>query len=153
MNYGMLEASAARLQLWIDHSIERRTKRAHGQVRGGSAEASEFAIQPSKVVMNHPDGDADVIGANRFLIHKRSHAVLQLTHEKLALLEARRSFRRSDRRHTDLEWDLYSFFEVILRTASSRFELGVLRCNFETMSGSEEIYSVSLDAESIEDRP
>ena len=31
MVYGMISPSRARLHLWVDHNVERRTERAHGQ--------------------------------------------------------------------------------------------------------------------------
>lgn len=152
MVYGMVPASRARLQLWVDHNVERRGDRAHGQIRLGVVEAEDLQIRPSQVVLNCPPLAAGVSGARRFLVHQSSGAVLELSEEKIALLGTRRSFRRSDRRHTDLEWDLYRFFQRILTTQASAKDVGVLICDFQNMKGESVDYAISVIASEIQER-
>jgi len=151
MNYKTYSASLARLQLWVDHSIERRTERAHGQILAGEAESQEFNIKPSQVLINFQNPPPDIIGTNRFLVHKTSNSIFKLDAEKLSLIKMLRSFRRADRRHSDLEWDLTRFFEMILRNQYSEYDIGILICDFNTMVGKMANYKISLDAQSIEE--
>lgn len=151
MTYDLLPPTSARLRLWIDHSVERRTDRTYGQVLAGWAEATDLAVRPSQVVINHPALTNPFFGGRRFLVHEKSSAVLELTQDKLTLLETRRSFRRADRRHTDLEFDLMRFFSRVLADHSSN-EIGFLTCDFKRLVGEIHSYSVSMVANTIEER-
>ena len=90
-------------------------------------------------------------GARRFLVHESTGAALELTRDKLTLLESRRSFRRADRRHTDLEFDLMRFFGRILSTQTTN-DLAFLTCDFSRLAADLHQYAVSSVTNTIEER-
>lgn len=150
MVYGTLPTSHTQLDLWVDHSVERRTSRAPCQIRLGRVPAADVEIRPSIAVVNRPDGGPPFPGTKRFLVHSRSGASLELTSEKLVLLEEGRSPLRSQRPHTDLEWDLLRFFARILEKEKSSDEVGVATFEFSRLSGHLYNYRVGLAPPVIE---
>src|SRR5690606_12431343 len=104
MTYGTQPAPQQVLELWTDLGVERRRERVHGQVAIGAVKTSELRVQRSLSVANHPDPSIDVPGAQFYLTHPRSEASFRLSPDVLNLLRGGRSYRRSDRHHTDLEW-------------------------------------------------
>lgn len=150
MTFGLREGSEGKLDLWVDHSVERRTERFHGLIRLGQIEANEFAIRRSLVVINQPVAESQVLGSNRFLVHSETGAAMALETDRLHLLRSVRPLRRSNRPHADLEWDLGAFFDRILSARADRQDFAVVLCDFDRFCTRQLQYRVMTDPPMIE---
>lgn len=152
MMYGLGDGSRTRLDLWVDHRVERRIRHHEGLIRLGDAPLSEFRVSASRIVINHPN-ETDVIGGKeRFLFHDATGASLALDRPRLRTLETARSLRVADRTHADLDWDLHSFFARILRTRKSLDELDVYKLDVAAGESKVSKYQISTDPAVIEER-
>ena len=133
MSYGVLSPPRQTLDLWIDMAVERRMARAEGQVALGEVPTSELEVRRSIAVINHPDAECTLDGARYFLVHPPSSASFSLSPDVLNLLRGGRSYRTSDRPHTDMEWHLTRFFIDVGRRAARVDELRVMELNFKSM--------------------
>lgn len=150
MTYGIRAASQQVLTLWADMGVERHMDRARGQVSLGNVQTSEFELRRSVVVVNHPDPGATLFGARVFLVHAKTGASFALSQEVLSLLRGGRSYRSSDRPHTDLEWHLSRFFSQLGATTKRADRLEVMEFEFEAMAGQARSYRMSIDLKQIE---
>jgi hypothetical protein len=150
MLFGLREGAETKLELWIDHGVERRTERFHGLLRSGEIDVDALEIRRSQVIINHPVRSAEIPGNRRFLVQSRSAASLSLEPEKLRLLQAVRPIRVSDRPHADLDWDLQTFFESILTTQSANEGLAVVLCDFERLRATTINYRITINPPVIE---
>lgn len=150
MCYGTRPHLSQRLELWIDMGVERRLDRAEGQASLGRVPLSELDIVRSSAVANHPDPNCDISGGRVFLIHPASGASFDLSAETLSLLRAGRSFRISDRPHTDMEWQIAEFYTAIAQEHSDRDQLSVLKLQFDAMTGDVRTYLVAPSTQTIE---
>src|SRR5262249_16272220 len=133
-----------------DLGIERRMDRARGQVSLGDAQTTDFEIRRSLVVGNHPDPTLKIPGVRTFLVHRKMDVSLAMSQEVLNLLLGGRSYRSSDRPHTDLEWHLSRFFSQIAGSAKRPDRLDVTEFDFTTMAGQARAYRMSVDLKQIE---
>jgi hypothetical protein len=150
MCYGTRPQMSQRLELWIDMGVERRLDRARGQASLGRVPVSELEIARSSAVANHPDPNADVPGSRVFLVHPASGASFGLSADALNLLRSGRSFRISDRPHTDMEWQIADFYAAIGVDHSDVHELSVLQLQFDAMTGDVRTYLVAPSTRTIE---
>jgi hypothetical protein len=139
-----------RLELWFDMGVERRLDRARGQASLGRVPVADLEIARASAVANHPDPSIEISGSRVYLRHRASGASFDLSAEALSLLRSGRSFRVSDRPHTDMEWQLADFFTKIARTHKDVDLLSVLQLQFDTMSGDTRTYLVAPTARTIE---
>ncbi len=133
MTYGLGTAGSG-LELWIDYAMERRLERPSGQVSVGRPGAAEFRIVRSRACGNLADDGPPAMGARLFLRHDPSGASLSLTRETLAIIVGGRSFRMSDRIHTEVDWLLMSFFYEVARKAASSDHLRLALFDFRERS-------------------
>ena len=150
MCYGTRPLMSQRLELWIDMGVERRLDRARGQPSLGRVPVSELEIVRSSAVANHPDPNCDIPGSRIFLVHPASGASFGLSADALNLLRSGRSFRISDRPHTDMQWQITDFYAAIARKRSDADELSVLQLQFDAMSGDVRTYIVAPSTRMIE---
>jgi hypothetical protein len=153
MTYGSLPSPSTQLDLWSDMGVERRMDRPRTQVSLGTARDADLAIERSFVVINGDASSDEAVslrGARRFLVHRPSGASLTLTPGTLSLLRSGRSYRSSDRPHTDLEWSIARFFSRIAAHASTTENLDVVHLDFRTMTATRREYSLSRSSKSIE---
>jgi hypothetical protein len=150
MSYGTQPAAKQVLKMWTDLRVERREERARGQVSLGDIDTSELDIRRSLAVVNHPDPNLHVFGARSFLVHVVSGASFELSHVTLNLLSGGRSFRTSDRPHTDMEWHLSKFFSRIASSRENASRLEVMDLDFEAMASHVRSYRLSIPMGSIE---
>jgi hypothetical protein len=150
MVYRTLEPSETQLSLWTDMGMERRMDRARGQVALGNVRTTDLKVQRSFTVVNHPDPKMEVAGSAHFLVHEQSDASFGLSREALNLLRGGRSYRSSDRPHTDMEWHLSRFFSDIASTVDSSDRLDVMELEFEAMSARRRSYRLSRALSKIE---
>jgi hypothetical protein len=150
MAYGTQRALRQRLDLWLDMGVERRMDRARGQASLGQVAASDLNIVRSSAVANHPDSSVAIPGSRFFFVHDGSGASLSLTPETLNLLKGGRSFRISDRPHTDMEWQIADFYAAIARAYDNSERLGVLELEFDAMSSSARKYLISAETGHVE---
>jgi hypothetical protein len=150
MCYSTLPPLSQRLELWMDMGVERRLDRARGQVSLGRIPVSELEIVRSSAVANHPDPELDIPGSRVFLVHPDSGASLGLSAEALNLLRSGRSFRISDRPHTDMEWQIADFYAAIAKKRSDADELSVLQLQFDAMTGDVRKYLVAPSTRTVE---
>jgi hypothetical protein len=150
MCYGTRPPMSQRLELWIDMGVERRLDRARGQASLGRVRVSELEIVRSSAVANHPDPNCNVPGSRVFLVHPASGASFGLSTDALNLLRSGRSFRISDRPHTDMEWQITDFYAAIARKRSNADEFSVLQLQFDAMSGDIRTYLVAPSTRTIE---
>jgi hypothetical protein len=147
MSYGTLHPSQTDLQLWIDLGVEKRTERKRGEVSLGTVPAAELRLQQSLAVANHPDPQCQVYGARHFLVHSKggvdTGASFSLSPEVLNLLRGGRSYRTSDRPHTDMEWHLSRFFASLSAASDRRDQLDVMEIDFKSMSGNVGSYRIA----------
>lgn len=133
------------LLLWVDMGVERRLERPEGQAALGVVRTDDLEIRRSFAVANHPDASKDYAGSRRYLVHEESSATLHLTPEKMNLLRGGRSYRVSDRPHTDLEWQIGRFFTSVAETAATVDRLRVFRIDFNSMRSTTSEYTISAD--------
>jgi hypothetical protein len=150
MCYGTRPLISQRLDLWMDMGVERRLNRARGQASLGRVPVSELEIVRSSAVANHPDPNCDVPGSRIFLLHSASGASFGLSADALNLLHSGRSFRISDRPHTDMEWQITDFYAAIAQEHSDADQLSVLQLQFDAMSGDVRTYLVAPSTRTIE---
>jgi hypothetical protein len=150
MTYGIRAASQQVLTLWADMGVERHMDRARGQVSLGDIHTTEFELRRSIVVVNHPDPSAALSGARVFLVHPKTGASFALSQEVLSLLRGGRSYRSSDRPHTDLEWHLSRFFSQLGASIKRADRLEVMEFEFEAMAGQARSYRMSVELKQIE---
>jgi hypothetical protein len=145
MMYGIGDGSRTRLDLWVDHRVERRGKHHEGLIRLGDAPLAEFKVMASRVLINHPD-EADVLGGKeRFLVHLPTGSSFALDRPRLRTLETARSLRVAD-------WDLHSFFARILKTRRFSDELDVYKLDFGAREPQVSKYQISTNPAVIEER-
>jgi energy-coupling factor transporter ATP-binding protein EcfA2 len=149
--FGLKEGSATRLDLWVDHRVERRIKHHEGLIRLGEAASIGFKISASRVVANHPSGEIDSLGKERFLLHIQSNTALALDRARLRTLETARSLRIADRTHADLDWDLHAFFAQALLANYSTSAIDVFKIDVAAGQCSSSRYSISLEPPTIEE--
>ncbi len=114
MTYSLVtDPSGNKLDLWIEHDVERRKNRSPGQCCLMRIRSEDFEIRQVRAIINAPVKN-EIYGSQRFLIHKKTNIPMGLRLENLRLLEQGRSYRRTDRPGSDLEWDLFTFFKRIL---------------------------------------
>lgn len=150
MSYGTRPPSQQVLELWTDLSVERRMDRAHGQVSIGEVPSSDFEIRRSAAVINHQSSEQAVSGPRYFLVHKPSQTSLGLTPEALSLLRGGRSYRSSDRPHTDMEWHVSRFFSKLGTEPLRVDRLDVMQLDFEAMRSHTRSYRLSATLGRIE---
>lgn len=154
MSYGTIRPSQQVLQLWTDFSVEKRTERADGQVSLGSVPTAHLAIRRSLAVANHPDASISIPGARYFLVHRAENAPpdtsFLLSPEVLNILRGGRSYRTSDRPHTDVEWHISRFFSALAVLEANPILLETMALNFDDMSGRVYSYRLSTEANHIE---
>lgn len=150
MTYGSVSTpSAHKLDLWIEHGVERRLERPPGQCSLHKIGSDKFEIKKVCAVINTPLKN-EVFGSQRFLIHTGTKISVLLRLENLRLLEQGRSSRRSDRPHTDLEWDLFTFFKRILQKIDAPLtEIKISINDFEMNSQFQEEYNVNVNPPKI----
>ncbi len=150
MTYGTRPQMTQRLELWIDMGVERRLDRARGQASLGRVPISELEIIRSSALANHPDAGLDIPGNHVFLHHAASGASLTLSADALSLLRSGRSFRVSDRPHTDMEWQIADFYASIAHSQGQAESLAVLQLQFDAMTGEVRNYLVAPNTRTIE---
>jgi hypothetical protein len=148
--YGTRPLMSQRLELWIDMGVERRLDRARGQGSLGRVPVSELEIVRSSAVANHPEPTCNVPGSRVFLLHPASGASFGLSADAMDLLRSGRSFRISDRPHTDMEWQITDFYAAIACKRIDADELSVLQLQFDAMSGDVRTYLVAPSTRTIE---
>jgi hypothetical protein len=111
-------------------------------------------IRRSLAVANHPNPNVIIPGARYFLVYKAENAQtaasFHLSPEVLNLLRGGRSYRTSDRPHTDVEWHISRFFSALAATKSTPETLDVMSLNFEEMSGKISSYRLTPQSNQIE---
>ena len=150
MCYGTRPQMSQRLELWIDMGVERRLDRARGQASLGRVPVSELKIVRSSAIANHPDPDLEIPGSRVFFVHGASGASFGLSPDALNLLRGGRSYRISDRPHTDMEWQIADFYAAIAREHSDADELSVLELQFDAMTGDVRTYLVAPNTRTVE---
>lgn len=150
MSYGTIPPTVQVLNLWTDMGVEKRTDRPSGQVSLGAVQTTDFQIRRSLIVANHRDPQLCLYGSRYFLVHPDSKASFSLTPEVLNLLRGGRSYRTSDRPHTDMEWYVSRFFSTVASYGDHSRELDVLELDFDSMVGSIRGYRLSQQLGHIE---
>lgn len=150
MSYGTQTPSQQALQLWTDLGVERRMDRAHGQVSLGEFPATDLEVRRSRAVMNHHDVSCELSGSRSFLVHDATGASLSLTPEALSLLREGRSYRSSDRTHTDMEWHISRFYIELATALPQSNRLEVMQLDFAQMASRVRSYRVSKQLGQIE---
>jgi hypothetical protein len=150
MTYGTLPPSEQVVPLWTDMGVERRLDRVRGQVALGEIASTQLALRRSKVVANGDPGSDGLEGSRFFLVHDGSNASLALTPEFLHLVRTGRSYRSSDRPHTDIEWQIARFYSEIAGKVNSSSSFRVLRLDFDRMEAREHTYNISVPLGQIE---
>jgi hypothetical protein len=146
MTYGLLPDDGTRLTCWLDLGIERRQDRPRGAFSVGVAEASKLRIESSRVFVNL-EGAPHMNGRRLILRHDDSGAWMELLPEMRAALASPRSFRVSDRDHTDAEWDLRTFFiKVVQGLGLSSGELDIACFDFAGLTATRRSYVVQRAA-------
>jgi hypothetical protein len=92
----------------------------------------------------------EVPGSRVFLIHPASGGSFALSADALNLLQSGRSFRISDRPHTDMEWQVANFYSSIGRQRATADELSILQLQFDAMTGDVRTYLISPSTRSVE---
>jgi hypothetical protein len=150
MCYGTRPQMSQRLELWIDMGVERRLDRARGQASLGRVPLSELEIVRSSAVANHPDPDLKIPGSRVFVVHRSSRASFGLSPDALNLLRSGRSFRISDRPHTDMEWQIADFYAAIAQEHTDADELSILQLQFDAMTSDVRTYLVAPSTRAVE---
>lgn len=141
MTYGFTGSIGNSLELWLDYAIERRRERPDGQISLGDPAGSEFEITRSYAVANI-DLPKIPAGSRLFLRHGATGSVLPLTKDMLQIIVGGRSFRMSERRHTEIDWRLMRFFVNVGRKAATAETLRIALFNFGTRTMQQEIWDV-----------
>jgi energy-coupling factor transporter ATP-binding protein EcfA2 len=149
--FGLKDGSTLKLDLWVDHRVERRGKHHEGLIRLGEAPAAAFTIAASQVLANHPSDRAGLTGKDRFLVHTQSGAALALDRARLRTLETARSLRLADRTHADLDWDLHTFFAQALVTDHFKSHVDIYKLDVGAGHASASRYAVSVNPPAIEE--
>jgi hypothetical protein len=153
--------SKTHLNLWANHVVQRKTTGAveTAQIRSGllslgHARVQDFKIEPSEVILNHPDSSITRSGGQRFLVHQKSKSSLHLTHEFLHLLQTGRARRISDRAHADIDWNLLGFFDSVSKEISQDdvFEVAVFDFNRLKVDRPSYVMTIDSDRGSIEEQ-
>ena len=150
MTYGTLDEVRGELKLWTDFGVDHRTDRVEGQVSLGGIDARDLEVRQSYAVTNHHREDCILKGFRRFLVHDSANASFALTPEVLNLLSGGRSYRTSDRHHTDLEWYLKEFYTALASQTRYDDRMSVLDLDFDSMQGSEQEYHILPELGQIE---
>ncbi len=156
MAYGTIPPSRQMLFLWTDMGVERHGVRPDGQVLLGTVPTSRLKLRRSLAVANHPDKACKLYGARYYLVYEESQfedgVSFELTPEALNLLRGGRSYRTSNRPHTDLEWHLSRFFSALAANVSRPEQLDVMSLNFDNMVGAVRSYGLSPELGQVEIR-
>ena len=146
MTYATVNPSLTHLDLWVDVGVERRLNKTRGQVSLGRVPNETLQIRRSLAAVNTPPESANVFGGRAYLVHDPSQATLLLSPESLSLLKGVRSYKSSDRRHADMDWQIARFFSRMATTASDPKRLEVLSIDFDAYTGQTRTYTQSRSA-------
>jgi hypothetical protein len=152
--YNLRDGAETKLELWTDHHVERSARRrnaTNGLIRLGIAEAGEFEVANSQVLINHPDQSAQIRGSRQFLVHRDSQASFALNEERIRLIQEGRSLRLADRAHADLDWDVARFYESIVNLRADTANLVIAFLDFERMKHTLAAYRCNLATMVIEE--
>lgn len=130
--YGLLEFGDD-LELWLQHTTERRLTKPSAQVSLGVARANEFCIVRSVVAANRPN-NAPRLRGGRVALRHNGGAFLFVTKDLVNGLLEGRSHRTMVRKDVEFDWRLGRFFEKVSATASTSDRLTVAEFDFQARS-------------------